>query len=88
MTRKERPYDPGWLVEFARQAASEYPWLPAALEKCTSGVWTDRAYIRFVPTGDWGVVENIVLDDTPEGDIVLDVLEGQRIGGIEYLSRL
>ena len=89
------PYDPTWLVELAREQAPDCPWLPAALSKCTRRRWSGAAYMAFVdsvrpnePDSEWQFVENIVLQHPSQGELVLDVLTEQRVGGIEFLSRV
>jgi hypothetical protein len=88
-------YDPTWLVELAREVCPDEPWLPAALERCTSAAVESRAYIHFVdssnpnmPGSAWQFVENILLEHPTEGDIVLDILSDRRVGGVEFLGRL
>ena len=90
-----QPYDPSWLVRLAREHYPEVPWLATALEKCTRCKIKSKAYVCFVdPTNanqlgaDWQFAENIVLEDPEHGDIVIDVLENQRIGGVEFLDQL
>lgn len=90
-----KPYDPGWLVELARAFRPDAPWLAEALSKCTRAAQESRAYIHFVdpahpnePGSDWQIEESIVLHHPQEGDLVLDILQGARIGGVELLKRL
>jgi hypothetical protein len=90
-----KPYDPEWLVALARQSRPDQPWLAEALSKCTRAVQESRAYIYFVepahpnePGSEWRFEENVVLEHPTEGELVLDVLEGARIGGVEFLKRL
>ncbi len=52
-------------------------------------------YIHFVdstapnkPGSQWQFERNILLYDKREGDLVLDILEGNRVGGVEFLKRL
>ena len=40
------------------------------------------------PGSDWQFDDNIILDDEKEGDLVLDILKGYRVGGVEFLSKL
>lgn len=89
------PYDPTWLVELARDQAPEHTWLPDALAACTQCCCGTTAYLYFVdpsnpnqPGAAWQFKENIILEHPIEGDLILDVLEGYRIGGIEFLSRV
>ena len=90
-----KPYDPGWLVELARGSHPDEPWLAEALSRCTRAAQETPAYVYFVdptppnePGSQWRFQENVVLEHPKEGGLVLDVLEGGRIGGVEFLKRL
>ena len=90
-----KPYDPRWLVDLAREAAPDKPWLAAALASCTRAAEESRAYTYFVdpsnankPGAEWQFEENIVLEHSVEGDLVFDILTGHRVGGVEFLGRL
>ena len=89
------PYDPTWLSELARVQARETPWLADALGQCTRHARESRAYIYFVnpvapnqPGSEWQFEGNVMLFDNREGELVLDVLKGQRVGGVEFLRYL
>ena len=89
------PYDPAWLVALAREQQPDLPWLADALATCTRASLESAAYLRFVdprnpnqPGSDWQFAENIILEDPNRGDIVLDVLKGHRVGGVEFLANL
>jgi hypothetical protein len=86
------PYDPTWLVDLARASRPGEPWLAEALARCTRVVEESRAYLRFAGPDDDGpdarFEKNLVLHHAREGELVLDVLAGGRIGGIEFLKRL
>lgn len=88
-------YDPTWLVELARSTRPDIPWLPTALARCTKCCRTSRAYVHFVnpdrankPESDWQFREHLYLHDPIEGNLIVDVLEGRKIGGIEFYDRL
>ena len=90
-----KPYDPAWLVELAKAQVPEEPWLPAALAACTMARQDSEAYIHFVhpadseePDSEWEAQTDIVLKHPTEGELVLDILEGNRVGGLEFLSKL
>jgi hypothetical protein len=90
-----KPYDPAWLVALAREQHPDLPWLADALAGCTRAAWESRAYVHFVDPADanqpgsaWQFEENVVLEHPREGEIVLDVLRGQRVGGAEFLKHL
>jgi hypothetical protein len=90
-----KPYDPAWLVTLARESRPDEPWLAEALSKCTRAARESPAYIYFVdpapldqPGSQWRFEKNVVLEHPKEGSLVLDVLQGARIGGVEFLKRL
>lgn len=82
-------YDPRWLVRLTEEQQGVEPWLAVALAECTRARVKSKAMIHFVdrrgPT--WDFEANIVLESESHGDLVLDVLKGHRIGGVEFLSR-
>jgi len=88
-------YDPSWLVEAAMEVKDEYPWLVDELSKCVKARKESKYYTYFVdpknpnkPGSEWQFRDNIILEDTKYGDVVLDVLKDNRIGGVEFLTRL
>lgn len=90
-----KPYDPTWLVELARAQSPDEPWLADALARCTRAMENGRAYLYFVdpnapnePGSDWQFDNNLTLDHPREGMLVLDILTGRRVGGVEFISRL
>jgi hypothetical protein len=90
-----KPYDPAWLVELAKEQLPEEAWLPAALAACTMARQESAAYIHFVkpadpdePGSEWQVQTDLLLKHPTEGELVLDILEGNRIGGVEFLAKL
>jgi hypothetical protein len=90
-----KPYDPAWLVELAKEQLPEEDWLPAALAACTMAKQESAAYIHFLkpadpdePSSEWGVQRDLTLKHPTEGDLVLDILEGNRVGGVEFLAKL
>ena len=90
-----KPYDPAWLVELAKAQVPEEAWLPAALAACTMARQESDAYIHFVhqadsdePDSEWEAQTDITLKHPTEGELVLDILEGNRVGGVEFLSKL
>jgi hypothetical protein len=40
------------------------------------------------PASEWQVQTNLELQHPTEGDLVLDILEGNRVAGVEFLARL
>ena len=90
-----KPYDPAWLVDWVRANVPEEPWLADALARCTRAMEGGAAYLYFVdpadanqPGAEWQIDRSLTLHHTGEGTLVLDVLTGRRIGGIEFLARL
>ncbi|MBD2023788.1 hypothetical protein [Leptolyngbya sp. FACHB-711] len=90
-----KPYNPTWLVELAKAQMPEEAWLVDALSQCTSYLQSGHAYIHFIdptasnkPGSQWQFERNILLYDKYEGELVLDILEGNRVGGVEFLNRL
>jgi hypothetical protein len=90
------PYDPGWLVDLARQQVPDEPWLPDALTACTRvRRRSDASYIYFVdpartnqPGSEWQFDTSIELHCPTEGWLVLDILKGHRVGGVEFVDRI
>lgn len=90
-----KPYDPAWLVAWVRDHVPAEPWLPDALARCTRAADGGRAYLYFVdpaganqPGAEWQLERSLTLYHPREGTLVLDVLAGSRVGGIEFLARL
>jgi hypothetical protein len=88
-------FDPRMLAEVAGVQVPEFPWLPEALGACGRGEWESRAYVRYIsnrnpnqPGAEWQFERNIRLDHDKWGTVIVDVLKGQRIGGLEFLDRL
>ncbi len=95
MNMKWEKYDPTWLVDHAKEQHPDKPWLAKALSKCARCSIESKAYIHFVdpknansPGAEWQFEKNIFLNSPREGELVLDILEGYRVGGVEFLLRL
>ena len=93
--QKWEPYDPSWLVALARRQHAADPSLAAALERCDCHWAKSRLYIYFVdptranePGALWQFEKNVWLKDEREGDLLLDILQDGRVGGVEFYSRL
>jgi hypothetical protein len=87
-------FDPRSLVEATKVQAPEFPWLIQALESCGPGQWESRAYVRYVsnqnpnqPGALWQFERNVVLNHQSLGMVVLDILRGNRLGGIEFVDK-
>lgn len=72
-----------WLVTLAREEHPGEAWLPAALERCTRAREDGRAYLCFEEFEPGEFERNLMLEH-----LVLDVLRGGRVGGVELLRRL
>lgn len=85
-----QPYNPEWLVALASAQQPNEVWLPAALRQCQQARPETPAYIHFVEPSSsaWKFERNVVLESEEHGTLVLDVLEGHMIGGLEFLNRL
>ncbi|WP_143710891.1 hypothetical protein [Saccharophagus degradans] len=90
-----KEYDPTWLVKSAEYRFSEYTWLRDALIACNRAKIRSDYYIYFVnekkpnkPGSEWQFQESITIEDTPEGDVVIDVIQKNKVGGIEFLTRV
>lgn len=89
------PYDPDWLVELAGMQHPDKPWLREALKECTQCRQESKAYLHFVdprrpntPGSEWQFETNLELDSCSEGWIILDILKGHRVGGVEFVDKL
>jgi len=88
-------FEPRMLIEAVRAQAPEFPWLPDALMKCGRGEWESRAYVAYVSQSnpnqlgsDWQFQTNVVLSHDKLGMVVLDILKGNRLGGIEFVDKI
>lgn len=95
MKEKWVTYKPEWIIEIAKKQIPDKPEIIKALALCTKVKVESRAYIYFVnmenpnePNSEWQFEENIMLEDKKNGTIVLDILKGNKIGGIEFLKFL
>ena len=95
MKIKRETYDPSWLIKIAKEQIPEETEIIESMNKCTSGFWESRAYIYFVDRqnaneegSEWQFDRNIMLTDKKKGEIILDILIGNKIGGIEFLKYL
>jgi len=91
--KKWETYNPKWLVDLAKEQIPDRPEIISALSNCVKAKRQSRAYIYFVsgdnpnqPNAEWQFEENILLVDKKVGTIILDVLQGNKIGGLELLK--
>jgi len=89
------PYDPTWLLELAREQLPEEVWLQDALAVCRRAWTKSPAYVYFVNPqnpnivgSEWQFETNMVLEHPTEGELVLDILRGRRVGGVEFISKI
>jgi hypothetical protein len=90
-----KPYDPAWVADWVRASVPDEPWLADALARCTRAMDGGKAYVYFVDPADanqpgaaWQIEDSRTLHHPEEGTLVLDILAGRRVGGIEFLARL
>lgn len=88
-------YDPTWLIEAAENYKDKYPWLINSLKSCTKATKESNLYTYFVDKSnpnklhsEWQFQECIILENTSEGEIVIDIIKTNRVGGIEFLTRV
>jgi len=88
-------FEPVMLVAAVQEQAPELPWLTEALRSCPAGDWSSRAYVGYVsrikpnqPGSEWQFETNVVLSHETLGMVVLDVLKGSRLGGIEFVDKI
>ena len=89
-----RLYDPAWLQDLAREQLPEEKWLYESLARCTQASG-EIPYIHFVnprrpnkPKSDWQFETNVHLEHPEYGELILDILKGNRVGGVEFLGVL
>jgi len=92
---KWETYNPEWLVELAIEQIPEETELIKSIRNCTKALQESRAYIYFVnptspnkPVSKWIFKRNFMLKHKTDGQIVLDILSNDKIGGIEFLKYL
>ena len=95
MTLIWETYDAEWLIKIAEEQIPEEIEIINSLKSIKKGSWESRAYIYFVdpsnpnePGSKWQFNENICLKDKKKGEVILDILEGNVVGGVEFLKYL
>jgi len=88
-------YNPTWLVKLAKQQRPELTWLHEALAKCTTSVKKETDYLYFVsadrpnlPESEWQHERSIELNCPENGYLVVDILKGERVGGVEFVNKI
>jgi hypothetical protein len=89
-------YDPSWLLPLAEKAFPDEPWLLESIKRCTKAMRkhaeAERLYTTYFVNPkeidpskpQWRFKTNKVIRVWSEGDIVLDILEGNLVGAIEF----
>ena len=93
MGSHQNSYSLDWIIKLVKQQAPERKDIIDALQRCENGQWDSKAYLRFVdstnanlPGAVWQIEESVVFVHEIDGDIVIDLLKGGIIGGIEFVS--
>lgn len=89
--REERsPFDPAGLPQLALEKFPGHPWVAEALRACTVQWKTDELYSQFIDPAvrrtEWKFAGTLFMDCPVRGGLAIDLLEGHRIGGIEFLN--
>lgn len=81
------------VIEFIICNLSEESFLKCNLENINSGKWQSKAYYQFIDSTNanksgskWIFKENIILEHPKFGILVLDILEKDQPGGIEFIE--
>ena len=95
MSKHKKKYNPEWIIKAAEYRFKEYPWLEKALSRCTETTGGNDLYLYFVNAkkpntskSEWQIQECITIEDAIEGDIVLDIIKPNRVGGIEFFTKV
>ncbi|MFT5914381.1 MAG: hypothetical protein ACI81T_000869 [Bacteroidia bacterium] len=93
MKKNWNSYNPEWIVKIAKVQIPDRPEIIQSLAECTKSKIESKAYTYFEdcenpnhPNSNWQFKENIILEDKKMGTVILDVLKGNKIGGIEFLQ--
>ncbi len=83
------------LIEAVKIQAPKFPWLPLALSQCGAGYWESPAYVSYIsgknpnqPGSEWQFETNVLLEHETMGTVIIDILKGQRLGGIEFVDKI
>ncbi len=84
------PFDPSGLPELALAKCPGHPWLADALRACTVQWNRNELYSYFIDPAtratEWKFASTLMLDCPRRGGLAIDILKGDRIGGIEFLD--
>ncbi len=94
MSPEWKSFDPSWLIKLAEIQFPDDSWLIESLERCQKASFDGVSYYFFVEreraddqNSEWEFARNIKLRDSEKGEIVLDILKNNWIGGMEYLEQ-
>jgi hypothetical protein len=83
------------LIQLLIQQDPERMDVVNALKNCKEGYWSNRGYYSFVRNvksnkkeTDLQILESIVLEHKTLGTIVIDFMEDNTIGGLEFIEFL
>lgn len=86
-------YDPTWIANAVRATYPEETELLQDILTCTSCIVKNEKYTYFVdatnsnrPGSKWQFLQSIKILKTACGPVVLDVLKGKKLGGVEFLG--
>ncbi|ANF52369.1 hypothetical protein A0O34_18425 [Chryseobacterium glaciei] len=81
------------VIDLIKLNIPEKSSLKDTLENAKNGNWESKAYYRYVDSknanktdAEWQFKENIVFNHPKLGTIVLDILQDERLGGIEFVK--
>jgi hypothetical protein len=82
-----------WIFDLVKEQEPERLDVITQLENIGNIKWIRQPYITFVPTENPNQFnleydDNVVLNHPTEGTIVIDILKGGRIKGIEFISQI
>lgn len=87
--------DPTALIEAVRKEHPSHKWLQDALRDLQDEKKTREYYIHYVdpqnanqPGSEWQFSHSIKIEESEYGEVIIDILKGNRIGGIELYGKL
>ena len=89
-------FEPASLIPFFKEQYPKHTWLEEALNTCKIVEWESSAYCRLVPKSSnpnepdstWKFKWNFDIQHPIYWIVVLDVLEGDVLGGIEFVGNI
>ena len=86
-----KKFDNSWLLDAALSQFPQDNVLHEAIKNCNrimNGCYFVDPKKPNEPGSEWQFEKSVTLEDTPHGDIVLDILKDGRVGSIEYLDEV